>query len=474
MDGSRFDELTRRLAAGSISRRGLLRGLGGASLAAVLGPRVAEAKGGNSACAHFCAAVFGADTPAAGQCTSQAAHGTGMCYACGPKGGGDQTLCGATCIPASSCCTNDDCPSGQCLTCDETHACVTTCGTNQHCDASGNCVADDPCAAVTCEECQACSGGACVAANDGDPCSTGTCSNGACVASDPCAGVTCPECQTCSNGVCVAANEGLGCSGGTCLGGTCSCAGNPACGACQICTPGGSCADVCTGGCTCPAHKVCDTQTGLCVSSNPGGGCFVAGTRVAMADGTSKPIELVEIGDRVIGHGGINRVLALHRPTLGDRPLYAVNGAKPFVTASHPFLTIDGWKAVDPAASQAEVPGLAVGRLTLGDRLLALAGVAAPVLTGGGGSVEATMRTEAVTLTRLVGYRDDPATRLYNLRVDGDHTYVANDLIVHNKIYARPAFEHLTTGGYHSLPAVRQAPLAGETTPGWVNRAARG
>ena len=27
----------------------------------------------------------------------------------------------------------------------------------------------------------------------------------------------------------------------------------------------------------------------------------------------------------------------------------------------------------------------------------------------------------------------DPATPLYNLRLDGDHTYVANDLVVHNK-----------------------------------------
>jgi hypothetical protein len=45
------------------------------------------------ACAHFCAAVFGADTPAAGQCTSDAAHGTGLCATCG------------TTAPADICCT---------------------------------------------------------------------------------------------------------------------------------------------------------------------------------------------------------------------------------------------------------------------------------------------------------------------------------------------------------------------------------
>lgn len=27
----------------------------------------------------------------------------------------------------------------------------------------------------------------------------------------------------------------------------------------------------------------------------------------------------------------------------------------------------------------------------------------------------------------------DPATPLYDLRLDGDHTYFANDLLVHNK-----------------------------------------
>src|SRR6478609_9204965 len=88
MDGMRFDELAKRLATGSITRRGLLRGLGssvaGAGMAAITSGAARAARGGNSACAHFCAQVFGADTPEAGACTSQAAHGTGLCYQCGP------------------------------------------------------------------------------------------------------------------------------------------------------------------------------------------------------------------------------------------------------------------------------------------------------------------------------------------------------------------------------------------------------
>ncbi len=61
-------------------------------------------------------------------------------------------------------------------------------------------------------------------------------------------------------------------------------------------------------------------------------------------------------------------------------------------------------------------------------------GVAAPALVGGGawdGAVEP--RFEAVNLGSLIGMPGDPATPLYNLRLDGDHSYVANDLVVHNK-----------------------------------------
>ena len=28
--------------------------------------------------------------------------------------------------------------------------------------------------------------------------------------------------------------------------------------------------------------------------------------------------------------------------------MYSINGGKAFVTAEHPFKTIDGWKAIDP------------------------------------------------------------------------------------------------------------------------------
>ena len=95
-----FDDLTRALAKPN-SRRLTLRRLagmlglgtlGGAGLAE-LTPGVALAGGGNSDCAFFCNAVFAPGT-ARGQCKDDAAHGTGLCYTCGPKSpGGSQAIC---------------------------------------------------------------------------------------------------------------------------------------------------------------------------------------------------------------------------------------------------------------------------------------------------------------------------------------------------------------------------------------------
>ncbi|HLX59332.1 MAG TPA: hypothetical protein VKR83_20130 [Ktedonobacteraceae bacterium] len=97
-------------------------------------------------------------------------------------------------------------------------------------------------------------------------------------------------------------------------------------------------------------------------------------------------------------------------------------------------MTEEGWKAIDPTATPARLSVLHVDRLTVGDRLLTLTGAAVPV--GGGGAISAEtvdVRIDAVALHSLVAQPADPATTLYNLQLDGDHTYFANDLLVHNK-----------------------------------------
>lgn len=166
--------------------------------------------------------------------------------------------------------------------------------------------------------------------------------------------------------------------------------------------------------------------------------CFVGDTRIAMADGTSRPIAGIVSGDLVLGDDGrINRVVSNDHHMLGDRPLYGFNGSAPFVTASHPFMTDDGWKAVDPTFTFSEHHLPAVQRLQVGDRLVLLTGVLAHVTLGSPLTSTATpleIETGSISLESLNGSAAPASTPLFNLRLDGNHTYFANELLVHNKI----------------------------------------
>lgn len=163
--------------------------------------------------------------------------------------------------------------------------------------------------------------------------------------------------------------------------------------------------------------------------------CFRAGTRVLMADGGERPIESLRPGDRVRGRDGrINTVLGVERTRLGRRRLWSINGSRPFVTAEHPFLGPDGWYAIDPKATACENPALSVRPLARGVRLIRLV-ARTNTLSNGAAALEAavTLIEETVEITSLIAVVYDEDTPLYNLRLDGDHTYVADGWLVHNK-----------------------------------------
>jgi hypothetical protein len=305
---------------------------------------------------------------------------------------------------------------------------------------AGKCgmIADNCARDVDCGQCQGPDGPDCVSPPQTTAC-TGLCGiitdscrrlvdccpcDGGCVSQDlatTCAGKCGLVKDNCSREV----NCGNTCSGvETCGGGVsnnCGCTSQPK-------------SVICSGRCGMETDN-CGRQVdcGIC----PNGGCFIRGTRVRMADGSDKPIELVEPGDRVLGHGGrINRVRGVLYPLLGDRQLYALNGGTAFVTASHPFLTSDGWKAVDPEAARAEVPWLHIERLGLGDVLVSAGGTAAAADTKGNSETcrrNVQAQEHEISLQSLEGQSADRTTQLYNLDVDGDDTYVANRLVVHNK-----------------------------------------
>jgi len=183
MEPTKFDDLTKALAT-STSRRQALRRIGGflgGTALAGLFPGLALAS--NSACAHFCNAVFGAGTPAASQCTSDAAHHKGLCYTCGPSSpGGTKPICcpgnGSHCSSYSSatCCTSGQtCQSGQCVTpcttnggtCSGNGDCCSSNCSNGFCCASGQVgLSNGSCATPCSSPDESCSG----------PCGTGSCS----------------------------------------------------------------------------------------------------------------------------------------------------------------------------------------------------------------------------------------------------------------------------------------------------------
>lgn len=382
----------------------------------------------------------------------------------------------AYCDPAIGC-TSTPTPAG--TSCPD----FFRCDGSEVCDGKGNCVEGTP---VVCDECNACDPitGICVPVNDGETCTgdgnrclgTFVCQGGACVgeqtvfceASDQChdEGVCDPTTGLCSNPnkaddtVCQA---GDGCTTGICQNGVCTattCCTPGATRACytgpvgtenvgichgstQTCASDGSAWGPCEGEVTpqgnyfycngldndcdgridnCPPDFSC--QDGICFG-NGGGGCFAAGARVTMADGTTKPIEKVRAGDRVRGRGGAaNRVRAVEMPRLGNRSLYAVNDGAFLVTASHPFHTLTGLKSIDPDATAREPRGLAVDRLMLGDELLG---------DWDGHDSGSDDGHPRVSLWSIVERTFAPDTRLYNLLVGGDGSHTIGGVVFEEK-----------------------------------------
>ncbi len=140
-------------------------------------------------------------------------------------------------------------------------------------------------------------------------------------------------------------------------------------------------------------------------------GCFLAGTEISLFNGERKNIEDISREDILMGTSGEPvRVQALisyeHKG-----PKYSINGSRFFVTGSHPFKTLEGWKAFDPELAKLDNPGLVVGKLSIGDALYTEKGV------------EVISSIDLKTFTQTV----------YNFQVDGKHEYIADGFQVHNK-----------------------------------------
>lgn len=151
--------------------------------------------------------------------------------------------------------------------------------------------------------------------------------------------------------------------------------------------------------------------------------CFIAGTKITLADGTVKNIEDVQIGDKLIGKDkSVNQVLEYVRPLLGERTLVSLNGGDPFMTHDHPVYMKDGtWKSFDPEATKKKYEKLSdwnIGKLEIGDVIETVDGV-------------------GFKIQSMSEHQDRADLQVYNFSLDGNHTYIANGLVVHNKCFVK-------------------------------------
>ena len=158
--------------------------------------------------------------------------------------------------------------------------------------------------------------------------------------------------------------------------------------------------------------------------------CFMPWTPIIMADGiTRKPISEIVVGDQVLSRdGNANTVKEIETPMLGKRLVYGWGGKDPFVSEEHPMMTTEGWGAFSPTTLfEGEFHTFTeVVKEELKD------------------VVEIKTGTELVThmgnevISDLVPESMPEDTVIYNLLLDGDNTYYANNVLVHNK--SEPGF----------------------------------
>ena len=99
-----------------------------------------------------------------------------------------------------------------------------------------------------------------------------------------------------------------------------------------------NCRTNCNCNCACACNCQCSTD----------GSCFVAGTKIKLADGSLKSIEDIQVGEVVVGkNNSLNKVIGLWRPKLGLRTIFNINDGLVKTTGDHLIDTNNGWGSLD-------------------------------------------------------------------------------------------------------------------------------
>lgn len=159
--------------------------------------------------------------------------------------------------------------------------------------------------------------------------------------------------------------------------------------------------------------------------------CFPADSRVHLADGTVSNIQDVEIGQKVVGaFGEINTVLALHRPLLHQMKMCRINNEHSSVY-NHPHVTLDSkFVSLNPESLKEAYGKEHVTIDVSGETKRLLKGIKGERIQ----TLELGTELKTIDGSRAVKVLDmyelPPETQLYNLVVDGSHTYHVNGYAV--------------------------------------------
>lgn len=166
----------------------------------------------------------------------------------------------------------------------------------------------------------------------------------------------------------------------------------------------------------------------VCPASNNNACCFVKGTKIRMYDNTIKNIEDVKIGDSVLTYNEVTKiqepgeVREIVNPVKTNIVEYKLsNNTTIRSTTCHPYWVIDkGWSSLNPELTKS-LYNFEVHKILKNDKLLSINNT----------HINIDDVTELIT----------KEVTTYNIGIMGNHTYYANDILVHNKIAEPPMYE---------------------------------
>jgi RHS repeat-associated protein len=151
-------------------------------------------------------------------------------------------------------------------------------------------------------------------------------------------------------------------------------------------------------------------------------GCFIAGTKISLANGLLKNIEELGIGDEVLSVNLITKeveidtIIGKMNPIRSDMAEFQFTLGKNINTFDHPYFIVGkGWASYNPSHTKNKY-GIAVAQLEVGDVGYFFDG-------------NKIIKSKVLSIREL----NTNNVQTYNIHVKNNKNYLANGLLVHNK-----------------------------------------